>query len=408
MTITINWTTRVIDVPKVDTSLVQSSPTEIRQLDLNAFRLELKSLEASSQGIPFLDTHGHTAPVTVGGVELARTVEIINGYTVTFEDGQYGVNLVGANSNVADVTNVNQVSIRSQNSAGLTFSSAINSQSFLDAAVYLDAEIGLSGTAFPRGTPSDPVNNLADALAIATRERLRKFKIRGIITLPQAYEGYTFEGLVSQSTACLHLNSQSVDGSAFQNLEITGNGSGVATITDCKIDTLSGVSGRFIECVNNGVILPGGNTVTSLKRCNSELKEGEDIVSIDLAATEADCNIVDYQGTVLIKNCNTSTETVLIALTAGSVVLDETNTAGTIVIQGVGSVEDSSAGATVITTSLIDPKNVRESIAAVYAEVSADEEITGNTLIKRAAGTQTVLRTKTITGGEFVDVEVSE
>jgi len=46
-------------------------------------------------------------------------VEIINGYTVTFEDDSYAVNLVGANSNIADVVNLNTVSVRAANSAGL-------------------------------------------------------------------------------------------------------------------------------------------------------------------------------------------------------------------------------------------------------------------------------------------------
>ena len=71
------------------------------------------------------DTHRHNPPVDVGGVSLARVVEIINGYTLTFEDGQYAVNLYGANTNAADVVNVNQVSVRSSNSAGLVTSAAI-------------------------------------------------------------------------------------------------------------------------------------------------------------------------------------------------------------------------------------------------------------------------------------------
>jgi len=118
MAISVNWPTRIITVPKADTTLIQSSPTEIRELDIDDFRKALKDLE-DDEGMPFLDTHSHNTTVTVGGVTLARVVSIINGYTVTFEDGQYAVNLVGANSNLSDVTNVNQVSIRSANSAGL-------------------------------------------------------------------------------------------------------------------------------------------------------------------------------------------------------------------------------------------------------------------------------------------------
>ena len=83
MAISINWDTKVIFVPRADIPLVQSTPTEIRQLDINDFRLELKDLEDSVEGMPNLDTHQHNTTVEVGGVTLARVVEIINGYTVT-------------------------------------------------------------------------------------------------------------------------------------------------------------------------------------------------------------------------------------------------------------------------------------------------------------------------------------
>ena len=99
MAISVDWDAKIISVPKADTLLIQSSPTEVRQLDLDAFRLDLKALEAGEEGMVFEDTHQHVAPINVGGVTLARVVEIINNYTITFEDGQYAVNLVGANSN---------------------------------------------------------------------------------------------------------------------------------------------------------------------------------------------------------------------------------------------------------------------------------------------------------------------
>jgi hypothetical protein len=117
--ITIIWGQKIIFVPKSETTLVQSFPTEIRQLDLNVFRLALKDLEDSADGMNFPATHNHNTEVTVSGIVLARVIEIINGYTITFEDGQYAVNLIGANSNVADKVNVNQVSVRAANSAGL-------------------------------------------------------------------------------------------------------------------------------------------------------------------------------------------------------------------------------------------------------------------------------------------------
>jgi len=120
MAITVDWPTKVINVPKADMTLVQSTPFEIRELDIDTFRLRLKDLEDEVEGMPYPITHNHFTTVTVGGVTLARVVEIINGYTVTFEDGNYAVNLVGANSNISDVTNLNSVQVRASNSAGLT------------------------------------------------------------------------------------------------------------------------------------------------------------------------------------------------------------------------------------------------------------------------------------------------
>ena len=120
MAITINWATKVISVPKAVMTLVSSSPFEIRQLNIDTFRLALKDLEDDVEGQPWPTTHNHNTAVTVGGVTLARVVEMINGYTITFEDGNYAVNLVGANSNIGDVVNLNSVSVRAANSAGLT------------------------------------------------------------------------------------------------------------------------------------------------------------------------------------------------------------------------------------------------------------------------------------------------
>ncbi len=128
MALSINYATRVITIPKADLTLVQSTPFEIRELNIDNFRLELKDIEDSAEGMPFVDTHRHNTAVSIGGVTLARVVEIINGYTITFEDGNYAVNLTGANSNIGDVLNLNQVQVRSANSAGLVSQTTITEE----------------------------------------------------------------------------------------------------------------------------------------------------------------------------------------------------------------------------------------------------------------------------------------
>ena len=51
MAISIDPLTFIISIPKADLTLIQSSPTEIRELNLNDFRLELKGLEDNEGGI---------------------------------------------------------------------------------------------------------------------------------------------------------------------------------------------------------------------------------------------------------------------------------------------------------------------------------------------------------------------
>ena len=166
MAISINWPTGVINIPRDDLTLIQSTPTEIRELDINWFRLTLKDLEDNPDGMPFPKTHQHNTEVEVGGLTLARVVEILPPYTITFEDGQYAVNLVGANSNIGDRVNVNQVSIRPQNSAGLITTIAIENGEF-NEKVTIDPDSPNTGTIYPTGTQRKPVNNVADAVAIA-------------------------------------------------------------------------------------------------------------------------------------------------------------------------------------------------------------------------------------------------
>lgn len=117
MNVSINWATKVITVPRAELAFVSAG---LYQLDVDAFRLALKDVEDSADGMAYPDTHRHNTQVTLSGVTYSRTFEIINGYTVLFEDlGPYTVRCVGANHNIADVKVVNQVSLLVGNSSGL-------------------------------------------------------------------------------------------------------------------------------------------------------------------------------------------------------------------------------------------------------------------------------------------------
>lgn len=116
MALSVTWSTKVINILQADLTDLGGG---VYELDTDQFRKDLNALQASVEGIVFDTTHEHTAPKTLAGTTFARFIEIINGYTIDFEDGQYQVNLVGSNNNILDVKTVNQVSLAVQNTAGL-------------------------------------------------------------------------------------------------------------------------------------------------------------------------------------------------------------------------------------------------------------------------------------------------
>lgn len=362
MAISINWATQVINVPKTDTQLVQSSPTEIRELDIDSFRLDLKDLEDDEEGIPFLDTHSHNPPVTVGGVTLARVVEIINGYTVTFEDGAYAVNLVGANSNIADVTNVNQVSVRSANSAGLTYSKQVEDISFEDARVWIDTNNGLSGTQYPRGTVSDPVNNLSDAQTIiSVRSLPKRIHLTGSISVSGSDDisGYNIRGDSPElGSLTVAVNAVTTD-LVLDSISITGDLNGDVTANSAvSFANIIDFDGKLIGCGLNGTITlgTGGGVTHEFIDCYSEMAgDNHPIIDCsDLSGLEVQFR--RYSGGLEITNFSQSDAKMSIDLTAGSVTLASSCTDGEIVVRGVGNIVDNSgAGCTVLTDGLIQP-----------------------------------------------------
>lgn len=351
----IDWANRIINVSRTGLTLVQASP-EIRLLDLDLFRLELKALEASEEGVSFLDTHEHVAPFDVGSVTLARAVKIINGYTCTFEDGQYAVNFDGANTNLAEVSNVNQVSIRPNNSAGLTFSREVQIQSFEGAQIWVDTLLGQSGTAYPIGTPASPVNNLDDALTIATNNSLpRRFRVSGNLTLQQDMESCDFESATGLQNASITLNGYSVDQSRFVGLCIGGTGSGEVTAVSTKLENVSGLTGEFIGCGIIGLQTPGNTSTTTLVNCYSKIPGATRPVIDLVAGFSDDLEIRGYSGGLTLRNIDLATQDVSIDFVSGVLELESTCTAGTVVVNGVAYLIDNSNGTTINKDGLVGP-----------------------------------------------------
>lgn len=140
---TIDPATKTISVAQGELTLVSGT---LYELDTEQFRTDMNALMDDESYIWMDDYATRNAPVTVAGVTYAQTLEIINGWSVTFTpDSQYSVRLAGSNNNLFDVEsgilNQNQVQIIANNSAGLVSGSSITAQEVRDA-MELDSTSG--------------------------------------------------------------------------------------------------------------------------------------------------------------------------------------------------------------------------------------------------------------------------
>jgi len=338
MAISIDWTTKIISVPQSFLTLISGS---LYELDTNNFRLALKDIE-DDEGIPFLDTHRHNTVVNLGGIGYARTIEIINGYTVTFEDGQYAVNLVGSNNNIADVTNINQVSIRPNNSAGLIQTREIQYSSF-ENSVTVNLVTGVAGTAYPTGTPRQPVNNVQDALAIAELYGFQQLHIEGNITFDTGDDisGYTILGQNALQTHITLMPDAVCNGTEFREVTITGYLDNGAIIRYSYAYDLNFVNGFIFQTQVAGTMMLGGVNPSNFMSCYSATGG----VEIDFDGNH-DLNIQDFYGDILITNKTGPSDASIHVGTAG-VTLDSSVTNGVgLHLAGVGEF---------INNSLVEP-----------------------------------------------------
>lgn len=385
----------VISVPKADTILVQTLPSEVRSLNLDAFRLELADLQDEPGGVWASTAFLHTPPLTISGVTLARVIEILDPYVLEFEDGLYSVNITGGNSNLADVLIKNQVAVNTANSAGLQDPFSLQAAAF-GGAVAIDVTSIFSGTTFPIGTRSNPVNNIADAKLIADLRGLHQFQIMSSMTLSTSEDlsrGYEFRGDSPIIVALTLDPSVNIANCEFTNLTVTGTLDGSNSFERCHIQDINFFNGAIHECSIEGTITLGGGITAELYDCWSGVAGSGmgQTAEIDMGGSGQDLLVRNYSGGLDLINC-TGASDVSIDMNSGRVIFDPTISAGSFWVRGVADVYDGSTG----TADVQDQTSSIRAAQAVWDSDTTDYQVAGSTgfamTIMRA-----VLQNKTIT-----------
>ena len=119
MAYAVDWVNKIITIHKADMTQVEVSPYEIYELSLEDFWETIHDLQDNIVAMPFIEIMDNTPPAILGTTTFARTLQIINGWKILFENDDYLVDIVDGNSNLAQNTVRNQVSVYTNNSAGL-------------------------------------------------------------------------------------------------------------------------------------------------------------------------------------------------------------------------------------------------------------------------------------------------
>lgn len=371
--ISINWVTGEIFVPKFFSTLVQTDPIEVRDLDIDLFRLKLRDLEDDIEGRPWPKTHTHNTQVVLSGITYARVIEILSPYTITFEDGQYAINLSGANSNIADKVNINNVSIRSANSAGLQSLDVILAsayQGFVCIDLLNSTGLATAGTSIPVGTRAVPSNNLADAATIALKNSIQQFAILSdmILEPTSVLNGYAFVG-DNPLTVTLDLPTGAlIENCEFRNLTITGDLDGGSNLQLCSITDLTVSRGFMFECALSGNLTLEPGSRLAMFQCFTGAGELTPIINIGGTGTLTAQHI---SGNYKIINSDGTGE-IYVNMQGGDLEIGNTITGGSIYIHNASTVTDNSTG-----TAVVYDNSINKAIADVQTDVDFILDIEG-------------------------------
>lgn len=368
MALSINPATKVISVPKADLILVTGT---LYELDTNQFRKNVMALLDDENYIWMDNAFTHNTAVTIAGTTIARTIEFINGWSVEFEDGAYSVRLAGSNNNIFDVENgilvQNSVQVIAQNSAGLVESQALQYADY-DFAVTIDTVSGEAGTDYPIGTLRRPVDNIPDAVAIASSRGFGTINVVGNLTLDTGdnVTDYIICGQNPNRTTITVNTGAVTNNCEFKEVTLTGILDGGSIVRDSVINTLTFLNGTVRNSMINAVTITlGGGSTAHFLDCFSGVP-GVGTPTIDMGGSGQNLGIRGYNGGIKIQNMTGASDNVSLDINSGQVILDSTCTDGTIVARGLAALTDNSVGATVNSTGLLegeDLKTVRKVIS---------------------------------------------
>ena len=273
-------------------------------------------------------------------------------------------------------------------SATLQEQSAIQYASF-SGSTTIDVLNGVAGTEYPIGTRETPVNNITDALTIATTRGFEILHIHGDLTLAAGdnVDGYIFEAHGYHKTFITVDAAATTTGCEFIGCGVTGTISGDNKYVDCWINDLHNANGEATNCRLTGTIYIDGGADAVFMDCGTAVPGVFAI--IDMGGSGQNAMFHDWSGGIKVVNMDGASNMLRCQMDGGLLEIDSTVSAGRVIAIGIGLVTDNSTGTTVVNTEgLMSKEGIADDVW--------DEDLTEHTNVNTAG--KIVQQIKSIVG----------
>jgi hypothetical protein len=221
---------------------------------------------------------------------------------------------------------------------------ATNFSSFRNRVV-IDSTSGFSGTIYPTGTKSRPVDNLADAKLIALRYGIAELEINNtfVVGASDDISDFTIEGSNPLSSVLVLTSGATTDKTTFKDMIVTGalNGPafmervGIQSLVNIGSDTFPSV---FFECILRSGVNSFKSGLTTPQNihfvnCTSGVP-GNGTPTLDINNTASPFAIREYSGGINVINY-TGGQDSTIEVDQGQIILDASCTSGNIRLGGI-------------------------------------------------------------------------
>lgn len=365
--ITFDWTVN----PRQIT--VDSPSTELSMQDLLDTLRHNEALDSNIDNQQIVNGNGKVVLDALGNA-TGLTVQLIDA-TVGFETrpgpswvecGLSGGNISGLETDGVTVTtqvthNNPYVNINKTSSVSATISASETDEILAyNSILHFDmSNVDGTGQTYPTGTSANPVNNIADGLALAAKYFLATVHTHSNITMDRDVTKFNIIGLVPDLV--LNPNGFKMDLCLVTSMHISGDFNGsLLHFTDCEINTATNIYGKIKDSYLIGTTTITANQDLTITDSESGVA-GSGSPTVDMnSGNGTTLSIRGFSGGLSLINSDTAACVSTLEFIAGKPHLEPSCTAGYISVRGVATMDDRSNGSTVDTSSLLDPVQVEE------------------------------------------------